>query len=156
MSQSIAHIIVESRAKAAPSPTFKAVAVDAQGVIIGIGSAAHIVDREDEHVGAGALLGMAYDFCASKAREFRANHESPLEADLVASWPGAPILKSGRVIGVGEELPDDDPVVGINIEKGNETHWFVGVRPKDERITKAARDGEIVGFSWGGFASKEH
>jgi Putative phage serine protease XkdF len=136
-------------------PTFKAVAVDDQDVIIGIGSAAHIVDNDDEAVTPAALIGMAYDFCASKAREFRANHDAILDADLVASWPGAPILKSGRVLGAGEELPADDPVVGINIEKGNETHWFVGVRPHDKRIVKAAREGEVVGFSWGGFASKE-
>lgn len=156
MKTTIADVIRSARDGAAKArPTFKAIPSDNQGVIIGIGSAAHIVDRDDEVVTPAALLGMAYDFCASKAREFRANHDAVIDADLVASWPGAPILKSGRVLGVGEELPTDDPVVGINIEKGNETHWFVGVRPHDERIVEAARKGEVVGFSWGGFAAKE-
>lgn len=153
---SIAEAIVKARIGAtATRPAFKAVSVDNQGVIVGIGSAAYIVDSEEDEVQQRALVGMAYDFCASKAREFRANHDDLLEADLVASWPGAPILKSGRVLGRGEELPADDLVVGINIEKGNETHWFVGVRPHDPRVVDAARKGDILGFSWGGFAAKE-
>lgn len=135
--------------------TFKAVNVDDHGVIVGIGASIS-VDREDDAVQKGALLGLAYEFCASKGREFRANHdpEVVLDAELVASWPGAPILKSGTILQPGQEIPSDDPVVGINIEKGKETHWFVSIRPKDKAIVDAARKGEIVGFSWGGMVLK--
>jgi hypothetical protein len=155
----------ESKAKAArmhgeqpsqePKPTFKAVKVDDQGVIIGVGASIGL-DREEDTVEKGALLGMAYDFCASKAREFRANHDKDvvLDAELVCSWPGAPVLKSGKILEPGAEIPEDDAVVAINFEKGNETHWFVGIRPKDARVTEAARKGELVGFSWGGMALK--
>lgn len=141
----------------AKAATFKAVAVDDQGVIIGIGAMAGNIDRDGEVVQVGALLQMAYDFCASKARTFKANHDdaAELSADLVASMPGAPVLKSGRILKAGEDLPDDDPVVGINIEKGNEIAWFMGIRPHDPAVLEAARKGEIVGFSWGGFAAKE-
>jgi hypothetical protein len=134
---------------------FKAVNVDDHGVIIGIGASIS-VDREEDAVARGALLGLSYDFCASKGREFRANHdaEALLEADLVCSWPGAPVLKSGTILQPGQEVPADDSIVGINIEKGNETHWFVGIRPHDARIVDAARKGEIVGFSWGGMVLK--
>lgn len=136
-------------------PVFKAVAVDDQGVIYGIASMV-TVDREGEIVEKGALLQMAYDFCASKARQFLFNHDkdAPLDADLVASIPGAPILKSGRVLKAGESLPDDDPVVGIDIQKGNEIAWFVGLKPHDSRVLEQARKGGH-GFSWGGYASKE-
>lgn len=144
-------------AKGAKRPmSFKAVAVDAQGVIIGIG-ASIAVDNQDEAVQKGALIGMAYEFCASAERQFLANHDqkAKVDADLVCSWPGAPVLKSGKILAPGEDVPEGDSVVAINIEKGQETHWFVGIRPKDETVLKAARDGEIAGFSWGGFAAKE-
>lgn len=136
-------------------PVFKAVNVDDQGVIIGIG-ASIAKDNEEDVVERGALVGLAYDFCASKAREFRANHDEAvvLDADLVCSWPGAPILKSGKILEAGVDAPADDPIVGINFEKGKETHWFVGIKAKDARITEAARKGELVGFSWGGLALK--
>lgn len=135
--------------------TFKAVNVDDQGVIVGIGASIG-EDREGEAVQKGALLGLAYDFCAGSQRAFKANHdnEARLNAELVSSWPGAPVLKSGVVLEPGAEIPEDDPIVAINIEKGNETHWFVGVRPLDKETRKAAKDGEIVGFSWGGDALK--
>lgn len=136
---------------------FKAVAVDDQGVIIGIGASIG-VDSQDEAVTKAALLGLAYEFCAGTDREFRANHDekAKVDAELVCSWPGAPVLKSGTILAPGQEVPPNDPIVAINIEKGAETHWFVGIRPKDEAVLKAARNGEIAGFSWGGYASKEN
>lgn len=145
-----------AEAKAAKRATFKAVCVDDQGVIIGIGASIGI-DKQDEAVTKAALLGLAYDFCANADRQFRANHDekAAVDADLVCSWPGAPVLKSGVILAPGQDVPENDPIVAINIEKGQETHWFVGIRPKDEAVLKAARDGEIVGFSWGGYASKE-
>lgn len=135
--------------------TFKAVCVDDQGVIIGIG-ASIATDNDNESVSKGALIGMAHDFCSSDNRAFRANHDKgmAIDADLVASWPGAPVLKSGRILAPGEAIPQDDAVVAINIEKGKETHWFIGVKPRDPRVLEQARKGELVGFSWGGYARK--
>lgn len=174
--KTIAEVIKSAREAAAPAPvaapqagapggeskgekkamTFKAVCVDDQGVIIGIGASIG-TDRQDEAVTKAALLGLAYDFCAGSDRQFRANHDekATVDADLVCSWPGAPVLKSGKILDPGAEVPEGDSVVAINIEKGKETHWFVGIRPKDEAVLKAARNGEIAGFSWGGYASKE-
>lgn len=135
--------------------TFKACSVDDQGVIVLIGSAADIEDRDKETVEKGAVLRMAFDFCAGATRTFKANHDHEIACDLVASWPGSPVLKSGRLIESGEKLPDDDPVVAINIEKGRESHWFVGVRPHDPEVLKAAREGKLGGASWGGWATKQ-
>jgi hypothetical protein len=135
--------------------SFKAVSVDNQGVIVLIGAAAGNIDHDDEVLQKAALLGMAYEFCASKTREFRANHQEVIPCELVASWPGGPILKSGKVLKAGEAIPENDTVVGINIEKGQETHWFVSVKPLDEKILDAARKGEIVGASWAGYVSRE-
>lgn len=148
--------VVKSARQVAAVQAFKAVNVDNQGVIIAIGASVGL-DREDDAVTRGALVGMAYDFCASSNREFRANHDADaiLKADLVASFPGAPILKSGALLAPGSEIPDDDEIIGIDIRKGNETHWFVGIKPHDPAITEAARKGELAGLSWGGYARKE-
>ena len=136
---------------------FKALGVDTgdHSVIVGIGAAAENIDLDDEVVRQRDLVAMSYDFCASKARAFKANHTDPLpKAELVASWPGAPILKSGRVLKAGEALPTDDDVIGINIEKGRETHWFVKVRPNDPAIVEAAQKGDVAGFSWAGLVNR--
>ncbi len=153
--KSIAEAIKAAREPRAVQ-TFKAVNVDDHGVIIAIGASIGL-DREDETVTKAALIGMAYDFCATPNREFRANHdaEAILKADLVASFPGAPILKSGALLAPGSEIPDGDEIIGIDIRKGNETHWFVGIKPHDSAITEAARKGELAGLSWGGYARKE-
>ncbi len=141
-----------------PKPyAFKALSVDTgdHSVIVGIGAAAENIDLDDEVIRQHDLVAMSYDFCASKARAFKANHADPLpKAELVASWPGAPILKSGRVLKVGEALPTDDAVIGINIEKGRETHWFVKVRPNDAAIVEAAKAGDVAGFSWAGLVNR--
>jgi hypothetical protein len=169
--KTVAELVVEARQKAQPVAkaedvafdkehsdpvaTFKAVKVDDQGVITLCGASIG-KDREEDAVEKGALVGMAYDFCASPNRVFRANHdqEFPIEADLVESIIGAPVLKSGRMLLPGEEFPTDDPFAAINVEKGNETHWFVSVRPTDPAIIERARNGELVGASWGGLALK--
>ena len=148
--------VVKAARQPSPVQTFKAVNVDNQGVIIAIGASVGL-DREDDAVTKAALIGMAYDFCAASNREFRANHdaEAVLKADLVASFPGAPILKSGAILAPGAEMPEGDEIIGIDIRKGNETHWFVGIKPHDPAITEAARKGELAGLSWGGYARKE-
>lgn len=132
---------------------FKAIGTH-DGVIIGIGAAAENVDLDDEVVRKSALVKMAYDFCSASNRVFKANHQEPIDCALVASWPGAPVLKSGKVLAEGEELPDDDPIVAINLEKGKETHWFVAVRPSDSEIADLAAKGGIAGFSWAGYVTR--
>ncbi len=123
---------------------FKAISVDEEGVIIGIGSS-DAWDSQGESMTAKAVVQIAYEFCSKAEREFRINHdaEAIIGCDLVASFPGAPILVDGVV-------------VGIDI-RANATHWFVGVRPHDSSLVEEAKAGKIVGFSWGGYASKvEH
>ena len=132
---------------------FKAFAAD-DGVIIGIGSYAEMVDLDNEVVRKSDLVKMAYDFNASKERKFRANHKADIDCDLVASWPGAPMLKSGKVLTAGEPIPDDDPIVGISLEKGSETAWFLAVRPHDPLIAQAAKAGDVAGFSWSGYVTR--
>lgn len=141
--------------KATAKPyAFKAVSTDDTGVIVGIGAAAENIDLDDEVMRKADLVKMAFEFCASKARTFKANHKEEIGCDLVASWPGAPIFKSGNVLKAGEALPTDDPIIGINIEKGSETHWFVAVKPHDASAVEAAKKGDIAGFSWSGPVKK--
>ena len=143
-----------AEAKAAPVATFKAAYVSDDGVIYGIGAYAESFDRDDDNLRTKALVKMAYDFCAASTRTFKACHKEELGADLVASMPGAPILKSGRVLKAGEEIPSNDPVTGIDL-KAEPIAWFVGVRPRDPDVSEMARKGEIVGFSWGAYVDRE-
>ena len=147
---------LEQKGSAEPM-SFKAIAVDESGehgVIIGIGAVAGNVDKDRERLSMKGLVDMSYDFCADKSRVLKLNHsEIHPTAELVASWPGAPILKSGRVLAPSEAIPADDPVVGINIEKGKETHWFTKIRPNDPEILKAAREGKLD-YSWGAHIGK--
>jgi hypothetical protein len=131
---------------------FKAISVGDQGVIIGIGASVN-VDKDKDFMTKGDLAELAYDFCASKDRVLKANHDEVLaQAELVQSWVGYPILKSGTPLAEGAPLPEDDPVVAIGLQKGCETHWFVGIRPNDPAVIERVNKGELVGFSWGGSA----
>ena len=121
--------------------TFKAATAD-HGVIIGV-AASPALDHQDEITTKGAVVTMAYDFCSSADRTFKANHGEALKADLVASWPGKPIYADDGVT-----------IKGIDIADPDATHWFVGVRPHDTAVYEAAKAGEILGFSWGGMAVK--
>jgi hypothetical protein len=156
-----AAIAAPADAGAKGAPVFRVYKADADtGTIYTFASAAAIVDADKEAVPQKDLINMAHGFCASKAREFNANHGQDhfdlSKAELVESIVGAPILKSGRVIKLGEELPkaDEDPVVGMNIEKGAETHWLIAFRPNDEAVLEAAKKGSIVGASWEGLCNK--
>lgn len=151
----VAEVVAEVKETAKPEPqaTFKAVSVDDHGVIIGIGAVSGNVDLDNDIVEHAALLNLAYSFCAGN-RTFKANHKTEIGCDLVASWPGAPILKSGKTLAFGEETPDNDPIVGISLEKGTESHWFVAVKPHDPKMLKAAKAGDITGFSWAGMAER--
>jgi hypothetical protein len=126
--------------------SFKAISVD-HGVIIGVGSVADIYDKEDELVEKGALIGMAFDFCAREKRVFKANHTDEIECELVSSWPGGAIKAT--------DAEGKETIIGIDIRKGVESHWFVGVRPKDPAILEEARKGNLAGFSWSGGADKK-
>jgi hypothetical protein len=155
----------EARAKAAaeanaPKISLKAVATDEMGVITFIGGAAGSADKLDldgEFIGKADLVKMAFDFCSAEGRTFKANHSEPIDCALVESFVGAPIIKDGdalRTLKVDETLTKDMDVVGINIEKGNETHWFMSVKPADSEVVEIAKAGGIAGGSWGAFVSK--
>ncbi len=144
----------------APSFSFKAIGSSTDGVIIGIGAAAGSpskLDKDDEFVSKADLTKMAYDFCSAKDRTFKANHQEEIAVDLVASWPGSPIIRTDdgvRVLKADESLTDEMNVVGIDITKGAETHWFVGARPKDPDIAALAAKGGIAGFSFGALVTR--
>jgi hypothetical protein len=136
--------------------SFKAMSVDEQGVIIGIGAVAGNIDLDNEVLQKAALVDMAYTFCSNEKRVLKANHSEDLtKAELVASWPGAPILKSGKTLKAGESPTAEDPITGISIAKGSETHWFVAIRPNDPAVIELAKKGGVAGFSWGAYCTKE-
>lgn len=149
-----------TKAAEAPTMAFKAIGSTTEGVIIGIGAAAGNPDKldlDEEFVSKADLVQMAYDFCSSKDRTFKANHREKIDCDLVASWPGAPIIKNGsgvRLLDDNEYLDDSMEVVGISTAKGAESHWFVGVKPKDPEIAELAAKGGIAGFSFGAHANR--
>lgn len=148
----------EAKSAAKPTGDFKYKAIGVQeeyGVIIGIGAAADNVDLDLEIVNKGALIQMSYDFCASTSRTFKANHTAIISCELVASWPGDPILKSGKALKKGDPIPEDDEIIGIGIGPDSGSSWFVGVKPQDKAILDAAKKGEIAGFSWSGFCCKK-
>jgi hypothetical protein len=139
--------------KEAAGVVFKSAYVGDGGVIYAIAATSGTVDLDDDVLSTEALVKMAYDFTSSGTRTFKANHSDAVEADLVASITGAPVLKSGRVIAHGESLPEDDPMVGINLEE-HPSAWVVGIRPKDRAIAELAKAGGIAGLSWGAYATR--
>jgi len=138
--------------------TLKATTVD-RGVIHGVGAVAANIDLDDEVLRESALVDMAYDFCASKGREFKINHgEKALpKAELVESMVGGVfVTEKGsstiRSLNRGEDVPADATVVGIDTTKA--THWHVAFRPNDDEVLETARKGGANGFSWSGFCDK--
>jgi len=146
---------VEVKETAKPM-TFKSAYVSDDGVIYLIGAYAGNVDDDSDVLHTKALVKMAYDFTSGGTRRFKANHKEDLAADLVASMPGAPILKSGRVLAYGEDVPNDDPITGICL-KSEPVAWFVGIRPHDKSIAEKAKadPGFIAGASWGAHVQVE-
>jgi hypothetical protein len=138
---------------AAAEPTFKAAYVSDEGTIYALAATAGTIDLDDDVLQTKAMLRMAADFTSAPSRCFKANHADSLEADLVGSLCGRPILKSGRVLSFGESLPSDDPMVGISLE-GQPTAWLVAIRPKDAAVLELAKAGGIAGLSWGAHASR--
>jgi hypothetical protein len=158
----------EARAKAAelaaqsagPQIALKAVGYDELGVVTFIGGAAGSpvkLDLDGEFLSKADLTKMAFDFCSDTGRTFKANHSEPIGCALVETWVGAPIIKAGdgmRTLKADETLTKDMDVVGINIEKGNGSHWFMSVRPEDPEVVEIAKAGGIAGGSWGALVSK--
>lgn len=150
--------------KAAPAQdkrvAFKAIGSTPEGIIVGIGAAAgdkNKLDLDGEFFSKADLVKMAHDFCAARDRTFKANHKKAIGCDLVSSWPGAPIIKDGngvRTLKASETLTDEMHVVGIDITKGKETHWFVAARPKDAEVAALAAKGGVAGFSVGVLATR--
>lgn len=145
---------MRSHRHAPPRGTFKAIAIDEeQGVLIAVASTAGNVDTDGDVISVPALRDLAYDFTAGD-RKFKSNHKQDINCELVGSWVGAPILKSGRVLKAGDEPTSDDPIVAISLEKGTECAWIVALRP-DPSVIKAAKNGKVMGLSWGGVATTE-
>jgi hypothetical protein len=99
-------------------------------------------------------MQMAYDFTSASKRTFKANHKDEIDAKLVQSWVGAPIIADGdgvRALKAEEKLTPAMQVVGIDIRPGNESHWFVGAKLPEALADKA---GEVVGFSFGANVTK--
>ena len=139
----------------------KAIGSTPDGVIVGVGASAgspNKLDLDGEFFSKADLVRMAQDFCSSRDRAFKANHQKPLECDLVSSWAGCPVIREDgrlRTLKADETLTDAMNVVAINIEKGKETHWFVGVKPRDPALVELAAKGGIAGFSVGVLATRK-
>ena len=140
---------------------FKAISVNEFGVIYGIGGAAGDptnLDLDGEFMEKADLIRMAHSFSAKSDRKFKANHKGEIACDLVESFVGAPMIEDGsggmRMLKAGERLTRDMSIAAINVQKGNETHWFVGVRPTDPDVVARSKRGEIAGLSWGAKVSK--
>jgi hypothetical protein len=144
----------EPETKAALEPVFKAAYTDAEGVIYAIAATSDTVDLDDDILSSRALVKMAHDFTSSGKRTFKANHADEVSAHLVASMTGSPILKSGRVLKAGENIPTEDPVIGLDL-RGDQTCWIVGIKPDDAAIVELAKAGGIAGLSWGAWAQRD-
>lgn len=141
---------------------FKALGVDEHGVITLIGGASGSPDKLDldgEFLEKGDLVKMGFDFCSNTSRTFKANHTEPIECDLVENWVGPLLIQDGkniRALRANEKLTADTVVKGVGLRDESDAgaYWLVGVRPRDEAIIKAAREGKIAGASWGATCNK--
>lgn len=150
----------DAEGEKAGAVSFKASGVSEQGIIYGIGGAVgspNKLDRDGEFLESGDLCSMAWEFCGGK-RTFKANHDADMDCELVESWVGGPIVEQNgfkRTLKASETFdPSTMTVIGIDTRKGYESHWMLGVRPKDPEIVKLAKAGGIAGFSWGSFVEK--
>jgi hypothetical protein len=146
--------------KAAPV-TLKAAYVGKGNVVYCIGAYAGNEDKDLDTLHIPPLVQMAHDFVKASKREFNANHGTankgaPIDAELVESMTGAPILKSGRVLVYGDEMPDpkDDPVTGIDL-KGDPIAWFCALEINDPEIVELVKSGAIIGTSWEAYVRRE-
>ena len=147
----------QSDAKASPV-TLKAAYVGKGNVVYCIGAYAGNEDRDLDTLHISPLVQMAHDFVKSPAREFNGNHSTankgaPLDMELVESMTGAPILQSGRVLAYGDDMPNDDPVTGIDL-KGDPIAWFCALEIHDPAIVELVKSGAIVGTSWEAYVSR--
>lgn len=148
----------ETKAGLKAGPVLKATSLvdEEHGVIMLVGSLADAVDLDLDSVPSNLLIKCAHEFTGRDQRTFNANHDEAVKASLVESMTGVPILASGRRLKAGEHIPDNDPMVSIGLAKaaGEATAWVLGVKPDDPAVVQAAKDGKLVGGSWGGFATR--
>jgi hypothetical protein len=104
---------------------------DELGIIWGYASVADVVDLQGDVVPQDELIQAVYqfmtDYYAGQA-SIRENHESAADVVLVES--------TFHVL-------------------GTRLAWFVGVKLNTDELRQAAREGDISGFSIGGWADKE-
>jgi hypothetical protein len=149
-----------AESKGAPV-TLKAAYVGPGNVVYCIGAYAGNEDKDLDTLHMPPLVQMAHDFVKASSREFNANHGTankgaPIDAELVESMVGSPILKSGRVLVYGDEMPDpkDDPVTGIDL-KGDPIAWFCALEVHDPAIVDLVKSGAIIGTSWEAYVRRE-
>ena len=138
--------------------TFKAVKVDDQGVIT-LCASSIAKDGDADTVQKAAMHELAYGFCAGEKRVFP---REPRQGCADRSAARRVLHRRShsqerKVAEPGVEITADDPfdhVKTMDADKACNTHWFVSVRPTDPEVVKAAKEGKIVGSSWGGLAVK--
>ncbi len=104
---------------------------DELGILWGYASVADIIDFHGDVVPQDELINAVYQFMESyyaSEATIKVNHDSPANAVLVESTIH---LLGGRAA------------------------WWVGVKLLDDDLREAARNGEISGFSIGGWATYE-
>ncbi len=104
---------------------------DELGILWGWVSVADLVDLQDDTIPGDELIKAMYSFMEryySGNAVIKVNHSEVAEAVIVES---APAIKAGKVA------------------------WWVGVKLLSDELLQSARDGEISGFSIGGFADSE-
>lgn len=104
---------------------------DELGILWGYASVADIVDLQGDVVPQDELVRAVYQFMEdyyAGQTSIKVNHDKPASVVLVES--------TVQMV-------------------GTRAAWYVGVKLLDEDLRKAARDGEISGFSIGGWAEEE-
>jgi hypothetical protein len=104
---------------------------DELGIIWGYASVADIVDLQGDVVPQDELVSAVYEFMENYYGEqatIKENHKQPADVVLVESTFH---FLAGKL------------------------RWYVGVKLLDEKLRKAAREGQISGFSIGGYAEEE-
>jgi hypothetical protein len=154
-----AEALKEGGEEKATPVTFKAAYTGPGNVVYCVAAYAGNVDRDNDRLERPTLVSMARDFMKASKREINANHSTankgePIDCDVVESVTGSPILASGRTLKYGEEIPDDDPVTGIDL-KGDPIVWIAAIEVHDPAIVELVKSGAIIGTSWEALVKRE-
>ncbi len=114
------------------------------GVIYGSASVAEIFDSDQDYISIDELKKAAHYFMSHRKGDI--DHDWETHGEIVESL----ILdkEMQEAIVKGYVNPDDPDGIKVN-------SWIIGWKASDIEIAKRAREGEFVGFSWGGLANRE-